>query len=397
MALTLLRDRAEIFGAFTVVNRIDRDIRPFFVPTQPKAGGVVNDYPFVNDGWTGNNVGDLWVGAKINLTSQWRQQPAAFALRGLVKIPTADEGKGAGTGKPDFAVDAIVSKEVNERVEIAGYGGFIKRGSPALVDLSSGIRWGVGAGFPTRQHLRLTTELHGEAYLDDSLTLNSAMGLRGVDGSVPPPTSNIDSPVNASVGLTWLGKNAFVGAGINWRIKMDGRSEFGSYEDETGDSLGFQFRIGYHPGVRIYVPPPPPPPPPAPPANAPPTVKARCEPCTVEVGKTSTVTADANDPDGDTLQYTLEASPTGAAIDASTGVLTWHVTSADLGTHKHSQSGRYCDGRIHVAVRVINNRARSRRNPDHKIAGRDRRPQRDTHHQGHDRYLDDSAADPKRA
>ena len=30
---------------------------------------------------------------------------------------------------------------------------------------------------------------------------------------------------------------------------------------------------------------------------------ARCEPCTVEVGRTSTVTADANDPDGDPLTY----------------------------------------------------------------------------------------------
>jgi outer membrane protein OmpA-like peptidoglycan-associated protein len=32
-------------------------------------------------------------------------------------------------------------------------------------------------------------------------------------------------------------------------------------------------------------------------------VRARCEPCTVEVGRTSTVTADAQDPDGDALTY----------------------------------------------------------------------------------------------
>ena len=37
--------------------------------------------------------------------------------------------------------------------------------------------------------------------------------------------------------------------------------------------------------------------------NRPPTVKARCNPCTVEVGKSSTVTADASDPDGDPLTY----------------------------------------------------------------------------------------------
>ncbi|MEQ1911991.1 MAG: OmpA family protein, partial [Vicinamibacterales bacterium] len=46
-----------------------------------------------------------------------------------------------------------------------------------------------------------------------------------------------------------------------------------------------------------------PPPPPVAPQNRPPTVQARCEPCTIEVGKTATVTAVAQDPDGDTLTY----------------------------------------------------------------------------------------------
>jgi outer membrane protein OmpA-like peptidoglycan-associated protein len=41
----------------------------------------------------------------------------------------------------------------------------------------------------------------------------------------------------------------------------------------------------------------------APPANRPPTVRAACDPCTVEVGRTSTITATAQDPDGDALTY----------------------------------------------------------------------------------------------
>ena len=56
--------------------------------------------------------------------------------------------------------------------------------------------------------------------------------------------------------------------------------------------------------------------PPAPPANRPPTVKARCEPCTLPVGQQSTVTADANDPDGDTLTYRWSA-PSGTFGNAS--------------------------------------------------------------------------------
>ena len=316
-----LGDRAELFAAATVVRRIDRDVRPLFT-ADPQSGGVLNDYPFVSDGWSGNQFGDVWLGAKVNLSSQWRQQPAAFALRGMVKLPTAnDEDEGVGTGKMDFGVDAIVSKEVNERVEFSGFAGMMFRGDPDGADLSNGLRWGVGAGFPTRRNLRVTAELFGEAYLDDSLTLSRT--LTAADGTVAPGTTNLDSPFNAALGLTWIGNNVFAGAGLVYRVKMDGRGEFGAYEDETGDSLGFQFRIGYHPGVRIYVAPPPPPPPPPPPT---PThdlsVKARCEPCTVEVGKVATVTADAVDSIGCSVTYNWTA-PTGTFGDRTMRQTPW--------------------------------------------------------------------------
>jgi outer membrane protein OmpA-like peptidoglycan-associated protein len=317
-----LGDRAELFGAWSVVRRIDRDVRPVFT-SNPTSGGLVNDYPFVNDGWSGNQVGDLWLGAKINLTSQWRQQPAAFALRGMVKVPIAtDEDEGVGTGKVDFAVDAILSKELNERVELSGYAGMMFRGQPDDVELSNGFRWGVGVGFPTRRNLRLTAELHGEQYLDDTLVISRI--LTGTDGTIAPSLTNLDSPINGSIGLTWIGRNVFVGGGLNYRIKLDGRGEFGTYEDETGDSLGLQLRVGYHPGVRIYVAPAPPPPPP-PPAPAPAhdlSVKAECNPCTVDVGKVSTVTATPQSSIGCSVTYRWSA-PTGTFADAAAKATPW--------------------------------------------------------------------------
>ena len=302
-------DRVELFGAFTAITRIDRDVRPLFNPVLSDTGGVVNEYPFVNDGWSGNHIGDLWVGAKFNLLSQHRQQPAGLALRGMVKLPTANDDDGVGTGRADFAVDAILSREFNQRVELSGFGGMIVRGDPDTYDLLNGIRWGVGAGFPTRRNLRLTAEVHGEHYLDDAVRFTGVQTQAGT--LLVPIDSRQDGPVNASLGLTWQGSNGlFAGAGINYNVRLDGRSEAGTFDDETGDALGFQFRIGYHPGVRVYVAPAPPPPPtpPAAPQNRPPTVRARCEPCTVEVGKTSTVTADATDPDGDALTYRWSAA-----------------------------------------------------------------------------------------
>ena len=58
------------------------------------------------------------------------------------------------------------------------------------------------------------------------------------------------------------------------------------------------------------------------PANRPPTVKARCEPCTVEVGRQLTASADAQDPDGDTLRYRW-SSPTGSFGNAGDRQTPW--------------------------------------------------------------------------
>ena len=126
--------RTEIFGAVRAVTSIDRDTRPLFAPANTPIGGVVNEYPFVRERWTGNNFGDVYVGTKVNLLSEHRRQPMAMALRGTVKLPTAGEDN-VGTGQFDYFADAVFSKEINRGVELAGFGGYAlpwrpRRGEP---------------------------------------------------------------------------------------------------------------------------------------------------------------------------------------------------------------------------------------------------------------------------
>jgi outer membrane protein OmpA-like peptidoglycan-associated protein len=294
-------DRAEIFGSFLGDTRIDRDIRPLFV-NDPAFGGFIDRYPRVNQYWTGDNIGDFYVGAKVNLWSESRQNPAAIAVRGMVKLPTGKSDAGVSTGKADFSVDAIVSKEAAKLVEVSGYGGYEWRGKPDGFETPGGaLRWGTGLTFPSRNVLRFVGELNGTLPSSDTATTTTA--LTGIDLSRSPLTSNTENITRATLGITLQSKKGFfVGAGVSWNVPTLGRN--GSFTDEasvTGDYYDMQFRIGWHPGVKVYAPPPPPPPPPPPaPAPAPApvhtlTVKAACDPCSVEVGKTSTVTATVQD------------------------------------------------------------------------------------------------------
>jgi hypothetical protein len=46
----------------------------------------------------------------VNLWSEYRQNPAAFAIHGVVKAPTGQKDAGVSTGKADVALDAITDR-----------------------------------------------------------------------------------------------------------------------------------------------------------------------------------------------------------------------------------------------------------------------------------------------
>jgi outer membrane protein OmpA-like peptidoglycan-associated protein len=321
-----VRDRVELFGSFLLDTRVDRDLRPLFI-SDSAIGGVVDRYPGVTNGWSGDNVGDLFLGAKFNIWSEGRQNPAAVAVRAVVKAPTGNVDNGAGTGKADLAFDAIVSKEAGRLADISAYGGWEVRGQPDGYSAPSGaFRWGGGIGFPSRNILRVTGELSGQVPNKATITFNGAT-IACVSCGVPPAISDVEKLTRATVGLTLQTKNGFFGGvGASWNVPTRKRNPAFSPEgDVFGDYVDWQVRIGYHPGVRVYVAPapsPPQPPPPPPAQNRPPTVRARCEPCTVEAGKSVTVTADAQDPDGDTIIYRWSA-PSGTFQSASDRQTLW--------------------------------------------------------------------------
>jgi outer membrane protein OmpA-like peptidoglycan-associated protein len=307
-------DRIELFGTLAY-RRIDADLVPVARNGQPQ------DF-LINQGWS-TGLGDLWLGAKFNLRSQATNNGYAIGARVMAKIPSASRDDGLGTGQPDFQFDLITSREFAEKIDLALTTGIKMRGSPDGYDLTPGFKWGIGGAFPSRSRLRVIGEMHGEALFDQEQTFEGSDPAPGMPRAWDP-----DATRHLFGGFQYNAANGlYFGAGVSYTASYFlHRRDFTTSEDSDFDRLGLQVRLGYHPDVRTYaatttVQPTAPPTPPAP-ANRPPTVKARCEPCTVEVGRQLTASADAQDPDGDTLTYRWSA-PTGTFANPATRQTPW--------------------------------------------------------------------------
>jgi len=309
-------DRIEIFGAFGA-RRIDADLVPVARNGQPQ------DY-LINKGWS-TGIGDAYVGAKFNITSQSTSNGYSTALRVMAKVPTASMEDGLGTGKLDFQFDLIGSRELAQKIDLSASAGIKLRGQPDGYNLTPGFVWAIGGAFPSRSRFRVIGEMKGEALFDQSQTFTGSSPAPGMPSEWDP-----DATRDLFGGFQYNTNNGvYFGAGVTYTASyLLHRRDFRTSEDSDFDRLGLQVRLGYHPaGVKNFAPPaaqvtPTAPPTAAMPPNRAPTVKARCEPCTVEINRQLTASADAQDPDGDTLRYRW-TSPTGAFGNANDRQTPW--------------------------------------------------------------------------
>ena len=313
-------DRLELFGSWSLV-RLDRDVSPLYVGTDATYGGVINEFPHVRSGWSKNLGAPTNVGLKWNLLSQSREDAFSLAPRLVLSFPTGPTY--GSTNEFVSRAGLVASGEVNERFEISANVGGVYRVDPDGYDISNGIVWGVGAAFPSRTPLRALVEAVGETSIDQ-VRLSPGAPITADGGSVQPLASETPAFTTLKVGAVWQAPSGFfIHGGVNYTPGVGDRSVGGTPIRHSG--VGAEVSVGWHMGTRRFVAPlspPPPPPPPAPPANQNPTVTSMCDPCMLEVGEMSTLTAAASDPDGDMLVIRWSAAQ-GSFSQLATATTVW--------------------------------------------------------------------------
>ncbi|MBY0494906.1 MAG: OmpA family protein [Cyanobacteria bacterium] len=303
-----LSERLDVFAAWDAIQRVDRDNQQLF-NSDPDRGGVDPRTPFANERWTGNKVGDLRAGAKFGLLSEAAGNAFGLAARGFVNLPTGDARAGAGQGGVSADVSGVLSKWLSRYAVLTGEVGYNFRKNPrdpVVAHVPNFLRWGAGIGITPNDHWLIHGELLGRTWQRSTTSLDSAIVAE--DGTVSPLVSETDRTASFTTGVTWFATNGFFAGGeLRWDTPR--RNRVNASEGSNGDFVDYHVRIGWSP--RRFVPPPPAPtpPPPAPPAPRAHelTVKAACDPCTVEVGKVSTVSAVANSSIGCVVAYSWSA------------------------------------------------------------------------------------------
>jgi outer membrane protein OmpA-like peptidoglycan-associated protein len=307
-----ITDKLQIFGNVGLQNRLRLNY--------PSETGFNNAVPFALDHWT-TGFGDVKLGIKYAFLNDYRGDALGLALRGVVKLPTASDTDGLGTGKAAFAADLVLSKSLNQVVDLHASIGYEINSDPDGLDLPNAFRWGVGLNVPACYRFQLQAEVTGRSY----------------GSTTPKQTSTVDLIVGPAL---WIGSGWYVRPAVSYALNYDDRGRGSS----SAKKFGKQIEIGYHPGTpccEVYTPPPPIPPP----VNRPPTVSLDCVKDVVLPGETTPCNASAADPDGDPLSYVWSTSAGKVTGSGATTIL--------------DTAGVPCDATITVTVTVSDGRSGS--------------------------------------
>ncbi len=305
------------------------------LPVLGAAPGYVEDYPFA--GQNGGGPGEVTLGLKYGIWSEWRGDPVSFSLRSDFVIPTRttltdlldDQGQ---AGQLNYLVGAAASKTWAETVQ--GALNFSYRftrdprfGGVRALNQADQIRVGAGFLLFPEKRLQFMNEYTALVFTGTA-TENTTFGPR--------------DPIDGVWGIRWYPfQNVAVDLGYRYMLNLK----------DHGDRSGFVIKVGGTHWRRAE--------PPAP-ANRAPSAACSASRSSVYAGSGDVVSvrAQAADPDNDSLNYSWAA--TGGRIDGSGPEIRWNSSGLDSGNY--TVTARVDDGHGGTASCAVDIRVEPRPN-----------------------------------
>jgi hypothetical protein len=253
--------------------------------------GFYNQLPLVNQRFQ-SGLGDVFLGAKYRLQRR-SDNIGGIALRGFVKLPTADSRAGLGTGATDVGADLIFTSLLPWRFLMhsnIGYTATRDTRSPAFVGIKDELRSGFGAAWPsTAISLNpVPSTVRGSAQFIFEYSSLSFVGAGTANTAV-------QSPIDITTGIRYfmLDRGITVDAGyrVNSHFDLSFPGNLRSYRN------GFTVSLSYTKPVT-------------PPSinNHAPAVALEAAPLDIAAGQSTQITATGFDADNDPLTYIWSAS-----------------------------------------------------------------------------------------
>ncbi len=345
---------------------------PVLFTTEPT---YLADAPFVNRLYGESSFSNYVVGAKIRLTAPnsalgvgfipfYRWYPdKASDFSGFNQM---QRGAGPGGNWGDFGVIGFVSARLSQHVNLAANVGYIINSNPkskvmnnaVLLDRPNELLAGLGFDFPVNKHIEVIGELRSTMYVNsrtpNAFNNNPVDALGGVKifparwwgigmayrRHLNQQDASHFNPANANISIANLSgvfvpnRGIIIVPGTTVPVTTSGRPNGFKFSDDPNGFIA-QFWIG-HRNARTLPPPP----------NQAPTVTVvtssasitlpcpegtSSDTCTASASRSIDLTANAVDPDNDTLLYTW--SVTGGKLSGEGRAVSWDLSGVNPGTY----------------------------------------------------------------
>jgi hypothetical protein len=314
-----------VTGRLTVTGHFDtrREIAARFL----SQSGFNNQYPFVNSHYVADR-GDTTLAAKFGLQRR-RDNIGGMTIRGFVKIPTADETKGLGTGTTDVGADLIFSSKLPFHFVMdsaIGYTWTEKATDPVSHlkrHLKDQIRSGLGFSWPAAG-INAGGRLQGIAEYS-TLTFVGAGTSNAASGTENP------SDLTGGVRYLLLGSGITITGGYRTNTKFD--RGFPGSKDWRGFTASVSFTKPVRPPIN----------------NRFPVVSLESSSAEVRAGESATITATGYDPDNDRLSYSWSSS--GGRVNGNGDTATFNTVG--LAPGKYTIRAIASDGKGGTATSLI--------------------------------------------